>query len=137
VEDAKDDGMAMLASATGGSFFHNNNDLALGFKRLAAVPDVLYVLGFYPGEVVADGGYHQLKVRLTSGHHGSIEASDGYYAPEKELPADQSRRLDRDRMLKGPDAQVVDAGRGVERERHGKIGRGQRFEAAIPESQIG
>jgi len=104
VEDAKDDGMAMLASATGGSFFHNNNDLALGFNRLGAVPEVLYVLGFYPGEAVTDGKYHQLKVRLTSGHHGSVEARNGYYAPDKELPADQARRLDRDRILMGPDA---------------------------------
>jgi VWFA-related protein len=104
VEDAKDDGMAMLASATGGSFFHNNNDLALGFHRLGALPEVIYVLGFSPGEAVTDGKYHQLKVRLTGGHHGSVEARNGYYAPAKELPADLARRSDRDRILMGPDA---------------------------------
>jgi len=104
VEDAKDDGMAMLASATGGSFFHNNNNLALGFHRLGAVPEVIYLLGFSPGEAVTDGKYHQLKVRLTGGHHGSVEARNGYYAPAKELPADLARRSDRDRILMGPDA---------------------------------
>jgi VWFA-related protein len=104
VEDAKDDGMAMLASATGGSFFHNNNDLALGFHRLGAVPEVIYVLGFSPGGAVTGGKYHPLKVRLTNGQHGSVEARAGYYAPAKELPADVARRSDRDRILMGPDA---------------------------------
>jgi VWFA-related protein len=104
VEDAKDDGMAMLASATGGSFFHNNNDLDLGFNRLGAVPEVLYVLGFSPGEAAADGKYHPLKVRLTGGHHGSVVSRNGYYAPAKEAPADMARRSDRDRILMGPDA---------------------------------
>jgi VWFA-related protein len=104
VEDAQADAMAMLASATGGSFFHNNNDLALGFHRLGAVPEVIYLLGFSPGETAADGKYHPLKVRLTGGRHGSVEARNGYYAPAKEPPADLARRADRDRILMGPDA---------------------------------
>jgi hypothetical protein len=104
VEDAKVDGLAMLASATGGSFFHSNNNLALGLNRLGALPEVLYVLGFHPSETVSDGKYHALKVRLTSGRHGSVEARTGYYPPEKELPADRDRRLDRDRILMGRDA---------------------------------
>jgi VWFA-related protein len=103
VDDAKDDGMAMLTSATGGNFFHNNNDLDLGFRRLGALPEVIYVLGFSPGDAAADGKYHPLKVRLTGGRHGSVEARNGYYASAKELPADLARRSDRDRILMGPD----------------------------------
>lgn len=102
-ESARDDGMAVLATATGGTFFHGNNDLAAGFRRLGAVPEVMYVLGFAPAEVVTDGKFHPLKVRVIGGRHGSVEARTGYYAPAKELPSDVARRSDRDRILMGPD----------------------------------
>ncbi len=34
-----DDVMADLARDTGGVFFHNNNDLDLGLREMASVPD--------------------------------------------------------------------------------------------------
>jgi hypothetical protein len=110
VEDAPDDALAMLASSTGGRFFHNNNDLALGFRRLGALPEVMYVLGFAPAGVVHDGKYHPLKVRLTGGRHGSVEARIGYFAPPKDAPvqealaADRPRPPDRDRLLMSADS---------------------------------
>ena len=42
--------LAEMADATGGTFFHNNNDLEAGFRRLAAVPEFSYLLGFSPQE---------------------------------------------------------------------------------------
>lgn len=39
---ADEDVMAELADATGGTFFHNNNDLREGLKRLAAQPEFVY-----------------------------------------------------------------------------------------------
>jgi VWFA-related protein len=42
------DTMAELAAATGGRFFHNDNDLAEGLHLLTAQPESLYVLGFTP-----------------------------------------------------------------------------------------
>jgi hypothetical protein len=36
--------MSELADGTGGAFFHNNNDLAAGFKSLTDAPEVVYVL---------------------------------------------------------------------------------------------
>lgn len=102
-EDAKDDGLAMLASATGGRFFRNNNDLDLGFRRLAAVPEVLYVLGFTPGEASAGGKYHPLKVRLAGGRHGSVEARLGYTAASKVRPGDPPP-ANRDQILLGTDS---------------------------------
>ncbi len=103
-QDAPDDALAILASSTGGQFFHHNNDLALGLRRLGALPEVMYVLGFTPADVVHDGKYHPLKVRLTGGRRGAVEARIGYYAPLKDAPAnqtpaDQSRPPDRDRIL--------------------------------------
>ncbi|HTX35351.1 MAG TPA: VWA domain-containing protein [Bryobacteraceae bacterium] len=98
-EDAKDDGMAELTSATGGRLFRNNNDLGLGFRRLAAAPEVLYLLGFTP-RAALDGKYHPLKVRLTGGHHGAVEARTGYHAISKATPGD-SPRTNRDQILLG------------------------------------
>jgi hypothetical protein len=33
--------MAELAAATGGTYFHNSNDLEGGFRRLTAAPEYL------------------------------------------------------------------------------------------------
>ena len=38
--------MAELAYGTGGSYFHNSNDLEGGFKRLTTAPEYLYLLEF-------------------------------------------------------------------------------------------
>ena len=47
---ASSDVMGELADATGGTFFENSNDLQRGFKDLAAVPEVYYILSFSPAE---------------------------------------------------------------------------------------
>ena len=39
-----DSTMAALAAGTGGTFFHNSNDLGAGFERLTEPPEVVYVL---------------------------------------------------------------------------------------------
>jgi hypothetical protein len=49
--------------AIGGLFFHNNNDLDLGFRELGVVPEVAYLLGLSPEEA-PNGKNHSLKVRL-------------------------------------------------------------------------
>src|ERR1039457_4021034 len=80
------DAMAALAAGTGGTFYHNNNDLAAGFRELGAVPDVVYVLGFSMSDTEPDGKYHPLRVRLTGGHHGAVQSRVGYMAPLKDAP---------------------------------------------------
>ena len=92
---AQDDGMAVLALGTGGSFYHNSNDLDRGFRELGVLPEVVYVLGFTPGDVTPDGRYHSLKVKLASSHY-SVQARMGYTAPTKSPPAEQRQpsRLD-------------------------------------------
>ena len=101
-EDAKDDGLAELTSATGGRLFRNNNDLEQGFRRLAAAPELLYLLGFTPREA-RDGKYHPLKVRLTGGHQGVVEARTGYNAISEASPGDSSQ-TNRDQILLGTDS---------------------------------
>jgi hypothetical protein len=46
-----EDVMAELADGTGGTFFHNSNDLESGFKQLTTVPEYLYLLEFSGSEL--------------------------------------------------------------------------------------
>ncbi|HLK66146.1 MAG TPA: VWA domain-containing protein [Bryobacteraceae bacterium] len=86
---ATDDAMAVLALGTGGQFYHNNNDFDKGFHELGSIPETVYILGFSPSSIVADGKYHPLKVKLAPGHHYSLQARMGYSAPTKAAPAEQ------------------------------------------------
>ncbi len=72
------DVLANLAYSTGGTFFHNNNDLDEGFRRTADTPDYIYVLGFSPQKL--DGKFHKLKVALNGPEKLTVQARQGYYA---------------------------------------------------------
>lgn len=74
--------MEELASATGGRYFHNSNDLKGGFGELAATPEFVYVLGFSPQNLKLDGSYHLLKVTLRNSNGLNLQARRGYYAPK-------------------------------------------------------
>jgi len=78
---AEEDVLAELAYGTGGAFFHNSNDLAEGFRRVAARPEVVYVLGFSPQNLKLDGRFHALRVTLRDSAKLSLQARRGYYAP--------------------------------------------------------
>jgi VWFA-related protein len=94
--EAKDDGMAVLAAGTGGTFYHNSNDLVRGFRELGMVPETMYVLSFTPSGVAADGRFHSLKVRLAAGKRYSLQARLGYTASSANAAAHVSppSRLD-------------------------------------------
>ena len=73
--------LADLAHATGGTYFHNSNDLEAGFKRLTEVPNYLYVLELPLDKVKPDGAYHRLKV--TVDREGlQLQARSGYFMPK-------------------------------------------------------
>jgi VWFA-related protein len=80
--------MAELAAGTGGTYFHNSNDLEAGFRRLTAGPEYLYLLEFSAGNVKHNGSYHRLKVKIEkdkdNGKEGlTLQARKGYFAPRK------------------------------------------------------
>ena len=79
---ARADILAELAAGTGGTFYQNSNDLDEGFRRLAAAPEYIYMLGFSPQNLKLDGSYHSLKVTLKNEAGVSIQARRGYYAPK-------------------------------------------------------
>ncbi len=74
--------LAEMAAGTGGTFFQNSNDLDEGFRRLAAAPEYIYLLGFSPQNLKLDGSFHGLKVTLKNGGSVTIQARRGYYAPK-------------------------------------------------------
>ena len=76
-----DDVMANLARDTGGTFFHNSNDLAGGLRELTAAPEVSYLLGFSPSGLKDNGAFHHLKVKVTAPDVAHVQARRGYYAP--------------------------------------------------------
>lgn len=80
---ANADVMAELADATGGTFFHNNNDLAEGFRRVAGQPEFVYMLGFSPLNLKLDGSFHALKVILAKNFSRySLQARRGYFVQQ-------------------------------------------------------
>lgn len=76
-----DDVLGELADGTGGTFFHDDNQLKEGLNRLAARPEFVYVLGFSPENLKYDGSYHTLKVTLRESTGLTLQARRGYWAP--------------------------------------------------------
>jgi len=90
---ADEDVLAQLSNGTGGTYYHNSNDLDAGLKRIATAPEYFYVLGFSPQNLKLDGRFHNLKVSLKDSPKLTIQARKGYYAPSHaENPAEQAKR---------------------------------------------
>jgi len=84
---AADDLLAELAAGTGGTWFHNNNDMEAGFVRTSTAPEFRYLLSFSPQSLKSDGSFHALKVTLKDGKGLNLQARRGYYAPRHEMDA--------------------------------------------------
>jgi len=80
-QSAQDIVMAELADGTGGTFYHNRNDVDEAMREAGAAPEVSYVLGFSPQNLKFDGRFHTLKVGLTTKEKFSVQARHGYFAP--------------------------------------------------------
>ena len=95
-KEQTNDALVYLASSTGGLFFHNNNDLDRGFRELAMLPEVTYLLGFAP-DALPDGKHHRLDLRLTNSSGRSVQARPGYYAVADDPgPPEPPRQLDQE-----------------------------------------
>src|SRR6266404_4318151 len=80
-QSAQSDILAQFADGTGGTFFHNRNDIDEGLREAAAAPAMSYLLGFSPQNLKINGAYHTLKVTLAGKQKFNIQARHGYYAP--------------------------------------------------------
>jgi VWFA-related protein len=70
-----------FAYGTGGTYFHNRNDLDVALRQAVAAPATSYLLGFSPQNLKLNGSFHGLRVELAGKHKYTIQARRGYYAP--------------------------------------------------------
>jgi len=75
--------MEEMADGTGGTFFHNSNDLEAGFKGLTEVPQCVYLLELSLDNVKPKSGYHRLKVKV-AGDGLQVNGRRGYFLPKAE-----------------------------------------------------
>ncbi|MGA2421206.1 MAG: VWA domain-containing protein, partial [Candidatus Acidiferrum sp.] len=80
-QSAQEEVLADLARGTGGTYFHNRNDVDEGLRQAGAAPEISYLLGFSPQNLKIDGRFHEIKVILNDKRKVSIQARRGYYAP--------------------------------------------------------
>jgi VWFA-related protein len=95
----QNDPLALIAEGTGGTFFHNQNDLALGLRSMIAAPDVSYMLSFSPVDLKANGSVHGLKVKVPSIHGANIQARRGYMAPSATPTESERKKLKLERAV--------------------------------------
>lgn len=99
-QSAQDDVMAQLADGTGGTFFHNRNDVDAAMREAGAAPALSYLLGFSPQNLKIDGRYHALKVSLANKEKFKIQARHGYFAPRSIAdPAEATREEIREALF--------------------------------------
>ena len=72
------EGLHLLANATGGTVFQNANDLTQDFQRALKSQEVVYVLAFQ-APATDPGTFHKLKVKLVNVPGGRAVARSGYY----------------------------------------------------------
>jgi VWFA-related protein len=80
---AVEDVMGELADGTGGTFFHNSNDLGAGFRSLTEMPEYVYILELPLDGVKPNGSYHRLKVKVDR-DGVQVQARLGYILPKPE-----------------------------------------------------
>jgi VWFA-related protein len=79
----EEEAMGELADGTGGTFFHNNNNLDAGFKAITQAPEVVYMLELPLDGVRANGSYHRLKVKVDR-EGTTVQTRRGYFMPKPE-----------------------------------------------------
>jgi len=75
--------LAEMADGTGGTYFHNSNDLNAGLKELTETPACIYVLELSLDGVKPNGSFHGLKVKVDR-KDTTLEARRGYFIPKPE-----------------------------------------------------
>jgi len=71
--------MAQLAAATGGIYFHDNNDLLAGLHRAFDDERERYVVAYSPSNDSADGTYRKIRVQVKRKNF-RVYAKSGYWA---------------------------------------------------------
>lgn len=81
--EADADVMGELSDGSGGTFYHNNNDLEGGLRTLISGPDYTYLLAFPMPDAKSKRGHHSLKVKVNEPGL-TVQARRGYSTPAPE-----------------------------------------------------
>ncbi len=105
------DGLFMMASGTGGSFYENFNDLGQAMGQMLEKTSVTYVLSYQPKKLVHNGKYRKLKVRLKGlPRKAEIVHRPGYFAPGAEADNGLAAQLDlAQRLWDGREGGTIEA----------------------------
>jgi VWFA-related protein len=76
---AAGDSLSEIAAATGGTAFHNSNDILKGLERVFADGRQYYVLAYVPSSLNSDGKFHSISVRVRDSKM-LVSAKRGYWA---------------------------------------------------------
>lgn len=74
--------MAQLAEATGGTYFHNNNDLFKGLHQAFDDSRERYMLAYSPTNAEPDNRFHKIKVVMKD-KSLHVNAKTGYWATKQ------------------------------------------------------
>lgn len=100
--------LAEAAAGTGGTWFHNSNDIDGGIRNTSAPPEIRYLLGFSPQALKNDGNFHALKVTLIDAKGFNLQARRGYYAPRHEMnAAEETKEEIREAMFSHDELQGI------------------------------
>jgi hypothetical protein len=97
---ANADVLSELSYSTGGTFFHNNNDLDKGLQQLVTPPEYSYLLAFTPQNLKFDGRFHNVKVTVKGPQKLAVQTRKGYYAPKQAVgEAEQAKQQIQDEVF--------------------------------------
>jgi len=71
--------LSEIAAATGGTAFHNSNDLSLGLKKAFADGREYYMLAYVSTNEAQDGKFRKIEVKV-SNTKATVNAKRGYWA---------------------------------------------------------
>ncbi|HEX7705335.1 MAG TPA: VWA domain-containing protein [Thermoanaerobaculia bacterium] len=83
------DGLFLLANATGGTVFQNSNDIGAELERFSRQHEVVYVLGFRAPAGQA-GEFRDVRVRIAGVQGARVQHRSGYYAQGGETDLERS-----------------------------------------------
>ena len=86
---SSNEGLFLLAGATGGEVFRNSNDIRADFDRLVRQQEVVYVLGFR-SQAGKPGQFRNLRVKVNGVPGARVSHRGGYYGTGSETTVERS-----------------------------------------------
>jgi VWFA-related protein len=93
-ENEETNPLGELADGTGGTFYHNNNNLEEGIRRITATPEFRYILVYSPSDLKHDGAFHKIKVKIVGREKLGATWRLGYFAPRKASNSAEAEKSD-------------------------------------------